>query len=145
MKFRTMRQEATDAHAETQVTAGDPRVTRVGRILRKTSLDELPQLLNVLRDEMSLVGPRPHAVGMKTGELESAQLVAEYAHRHRMKPGMTGWAAINGSRGPLHLPSEVRRRVALDVDYIDRQSFWLDLKIMALTIPSFFGDHTAVR
>jgi Undecaprenyl-phosphate glucose phosphotransferase len=145
MKFRTMRQETSDARAETQVTAGDPRVTRVGRILRKTSVDELPQLINVLRDEMSLVGPRPHAVGMKTGELESAQLVAEYAHRHRMKPGMTGWAAINGSRGPLHLPSEVRRRVALDVDYIDRQSFWLDLKIMALTIPAFFGDSTAVR
>jgi Undecaprenyl-phosphate glucose phosphotransferase len=145
MKFRTMRQEAADARAETQVTAGDPRVTRLGRILRKSSLDELPQLINVVRDEMSLVGPRPHAVGMKTGELESAQLVAEYAHRHRMKPGMTGWAAINGSRGPLHQPSEVRRRVALDVDYIDRQSFWLDLKIMMLTIPSFFGDHSVVR
>ena len=145
MKFRTMRQETTDARAETQVTAGDPRVTRLGRILRKSSLDELPQLLNVVRDEMSLVGPRPHAVGMKTGELESSQLVAEYAHRHRMKPGMTGWAAINGSRGPLHQPSEVRRRVALDVDYIDRQSFWFDVKIMVLTIPSFFGDSAVVR
>ena len=145
LKFRTMRQETADAHAATQVTAGDPRVTRLGRILRKTSIDELPQLINVLRDEMSLVGPRPHAIGMKTGELESAQLVAEYAHRHRMKPGMTGWAAINGSRGPLHLASEVRRRVALDVDYIDRQSFWLDLKIMVLTIPSFLGDTGAVR
>ena len=73
-----------------QVTAGDDRVTRVGRVLRKTSVDELPQLLNVIRGEMSLVGPRPHAVGMKTGEVESAQLVAEYAHRHRIKPGLTG-------------------------------------------------------
>ena len=145
LKFRTMRQETADAHAATQVTAGDPRVTRVGRILRKTSLDELPQLINVIRDEMSLVGPRPHAIGMKTGEIESARLVAEYAHRHRMKPGMTGWAAIQGSRGPLHEASEVRRRVALDVDYINRQSFWLDLKIMVLTIPSFLGDTAAVR
>jgi Undecaprenyl-phosphate glucose phosphotransferase len=144
-KFRTMRHEATDARAERQVTAGDQRVTRVGRVLRRTSLDELPQLFNVLRDEMSLVGPRPHAVGMKTGDVESARLVAEYAHRHRMKPGMTGWAAVNGSRGPLHLASEVKRRVALDVDYIDRQSFWMDLKIMTLTIPSFFGDRSAVR
>ena len=73
------------------------RVTRVGGFLRKTSLDELPQLLNVLTGEMSLVGPRPHAPQMKTGEVESARLVAEYAHRHRIKPGMTGWAAIKGS------------------------------------------------
>ena len=100
-KFRTMRHETADARAERQVTAGDDRITRVGRILRKTSLDELPQLLNVVHGEMSLVGPRPHAIGMKTGEVESAQLVAEYAHRHRIKPGMTGWAAINGSRGPV--------------------------------------------
>ena len=99
-KFRTMRHETADARAERQVTADDDRVTRVGRILRKTSLDELPQLLNVVRGEMSLVGPRPHAIGMKTGEVESAQLVAEYAHRHRIKPGMTGWAAINGSPRP---------------------------------------------
>jgi Undecaprenyl-phosphate glucose phosphotransferase len=144
-KFRTMRQETSDAKAERQVTAGDDRITRVGRFLRKSSLDELPQLFNVLHGEMSLVGPRPHAIGMKTGETESAQLVSEYAHRHRIKPGMTGWAAINGSRGPLHLPAEVKRRVALDVEYIERQSLWLDLKIMLLTLPSFLGDRSAVR
>ena len=131
--------------AERQVTANDDRVTRVGRILRKTSLDELPQLLNVLRGEMSLVGPRPHAIGMKTGEVESARLVAEYAHRHRIKPGMTGWAAIHGSRGPLHAADDVQRRVALDVDYIERQSFWLDLWIMVMTVPSMLGDRHAVR
>ena len=84
------------------MTANDDRVTRVGRVLRATSLDELPQLFNVIRGEMSLVGPRPHAIGMRTGAVESARLVADYAHRHRMKPGMTGWAAIHGSRGPLH-------------------------------------------
>lgn len=144
-KFRTMRHEAADARAERQVTADDDRVTRVGRILRSTSLDEVPQLLNVITGEMSLVGPRPHAIGMKTGDVESAQLVAEYAHRHRIKPGMTGWAAIHGSRGPLHEADDVSRRVALDVEYIERQSFWLDLRIMARTIPSLLGDRSAIR
>jgi Undecaprenyl-phosphate glucose phosphotransferase len=144
-KFRSMRADAADARAERQVSANDDRVTRVGRFLRKTSLDELPQLFNVLRGEMSLVGPRPHAIGMKTGEVESARLVAEYAHRHRIKPGMTGWAAINGSRGPLHAAAEVQRRVALDVDYIARQSLRLDLRIMAMTVPSLLGDRHAVR
>ncbi|CAN5507611.1 polysaccharide biosynthesis protein HfsE [soil metagenome] len=144
-KFRSMRADTTDLKAERQVTAGDDRITRVGRFLRSTSLDELPQLVNVLRGEMSLVGPRPHAIGMKTGDVESNRLVAEYAHRHRIKPGMTGWAAINGSRGPLHAASEVQRRVALDVDYIARQSFRLDLRIMALTLPGLLGDRHAVR
>jgi Undecaprenyl-phosphate glucose phosphotransferase len=141
-KFRSMR---ANAPTERQVSANDDRVTRVGRFLRKCSLDELPQLLNVVRGEMSLVGPRPHAIGMKTGEVESARLVAEYAHRHRIKPGMTGWAAINGSRGPLHEPVEVQRRVALDVDYIARQSFRLDLRIMVMTVPAMLGDRQAVR
>ena len=94
---------------------------------------------------MSLVGPRPHAIGMKTGHIESARLVAEYAHRHRIKPGMTGWAAIKGSRGPLHQAADVKRRVALDIDYIERQSFWLDLWIMAVTVPVLLGDRSAVR
>jgi polysaccharide biosynthesis protein PslA len=144
-KFRTMRHDAADGRAERQVSAGDDRVTRVGRILRKTSVDELPQLLNVIRGEMALVGPRPHAIGMKTGEVQSAQLVAEYAHRHRIKPGLTGWAAVNGSRGPLQSPSDVKRRVALDVEYIERQTLWLDLKILALTGPRLLGDRSAVR
>ena len=144
-KFRSMKAEAADARAERQVSANDDRVTRVGRLLRKSSLDELPQLINVVRGEMSLVGPRPHAIGMKTGEIESARLVAEYAHRHRIKPGMTGWAAINGSRGPLHLAAEVQRRVALDVEYIARRSFGLDLRIMVMTVPAMLGDRQAVR
>jgi lipopolysaccharide/colanic/teichoic acid biosynthesis glycosyltransferase len=144
-KFRSMRAEAADFAAVQQVRAGDDRVTRVGRFIRKTSLDELPQLFNVMTGEMSLVGPRPHAVGMKTGQTESARLVAEYAHRHRMKPGMTGWAAIHGSRGPVDTPELVRTRVALDIEYIERQSFWLDLYIMALTIPCLLGDRNSVR
>ena len=140
-----MRHAAADATASRQVTADDDRITRIGRFLRATSLDELPQLLNVIRGEMSLVGPRPHAIGMKTGTVESARLVAEYAHRHRIKPGMTGWAAIKGSRGPMHTAPEVRRRVQLDIDYIERQSFWLDLWIIAVTIPVLLGDRMSVR
>lgn len=144
-KFRTMRHDAADATASKQVTADDERVTRIGRVLRKYSLDELPQLINVLKGEMSLVGPRPHAVGMKTGNEESHRLVGEYAWRHRMKPGMTGWAAIHGSRGPLHSPADVRRRVALDIEYIERQSFWLDLYVMLMTVPCLMGDRHAIR
>ena len=144
-KFRTMRHEAADQRAEQQVTANDSRVTRVGRLLRSASLDEIPQLINVLKGEMSLVGPRPHAIGMKTGEVESAKLVAEYAHRHRIKPGMTGWAAIKGSRGPLHAAVDVSRRVELDIDYIDRHSLWLDLWIMAVTVPGMLGDRATIR
>lgn len=144
-KFRSMRQETADATASRQVTHDDDRITKVGKFIRKTSLDELPQLLNVLSGEMSLVGPRPHAIGMKTGHIESARLVAEYAHRHRIKPGMTGWAAVNGSRGPLHTAQDVRRRVQLDIDYVERQSLWMDLWIMAVTLPVLLGDRAAVR
>jgi lipopolysaccharide/colanic/teichoic acid biosynthesis glycosyltransferase len=144
-KFRSMRTEAADPTASRQVSADDERVTRLGRLMRRTSLDELPQILNVLKGEMSLVGPRPHAVGMKTGDVESALLVAEYAHRHRMKPGVTGWAAIKGSRGPVDTPESVRRRVALDIEYVERQSFWLDLYILAMTLPCLVGDRQAVR
>ncbi|QDH73641.1 exopolysaccharide biosynthesis polyprenyl glycosylphosphotransferase [Brevundimonas sp. M20] len=144
-KFRSMRQETADATASRQVTHDDDRITRIGKFIRKTSLDELPQLLNVITGEMSLVGPRPHAIGMKTGHVESARLVAEYAHRHRIKPGMTGWAAVNGSRGPLHTAQDVRRRVQLDIDYVERQSLWMDLWIMAVTVPVLLGDRAAVR
>ncbi|MFT3996982.1 MAG: undecaprenyl-phosphate glucose phosphotransferase [Asticcacaulis sp.] len=144
-KFRSMRVESTDHTSARQISRDDDRVTRVGRFIRKTSLDELPQLFNVLRGEMSLVGPRPHAIGMKTAGTESDQLVSEYAWRHRIKPGMTGWAAIKGSRGALETADDVRRRVQLDIDYIERQSFWLDLYIMAMTIPCILGDRQAVR
>ena len=144
-KFRSMHTHMTDHTASQQVTKNDPRVTRAGRIIRKTSIDELPQLFNVMAGEMSLVGPRPHAIGMKTNGDESEKIVAEYAWRHRMKPGVTGWAAIRGSRGALENADDVRRRIALDVDYIDRQSFWLDLYIMAMTVPCLLGDAKAVR
>jgi lipopolysaccharide/colanic/teichoic acid biosynthesis glycosyltransferase len=94
---------------------------------------------------MSLVGPRPHAIGMKTGGQESEALVAEYAHRHRIKPGMTGWAAIHGSRGPVHCAEEVAERVAYDIAYIRDASLWLDLWIMVRTLPALLGDKGSVR
>jgi Undecaprenyl-phosphate glucose phosphotransferase len=144
-KFRSMRHSNDASRSTRQIRFDDDRVTRVGRIIRRTSLDELPQLFNVFKGEMSLVGPRPHAIGMKTGDTESAKLVAGYAHRHRLKPGMTGWAAINGSRGPVDTPELVRRRVAYDIEYIERQSLMFDLMIMARTIPCLIGDDKAVR
>ena len=144
-KFRSMRDDMRDQDCARQVSYDDERITAVGRFIRRTSLDELPQIYNVLMGEMSLVGPRPHAPGTKTGAVESARLVAEYAHRHRIKPGMTGWAAIRGSRGPVNTPESVRRRVALDIDYIERQSFALDLYIMAMTLPCLLGDRQAAR
>jgi lipopolysaccharide/colanic/teichoic acid biosynthesis glycosyltransferase len=140
-KFRTMRHDPAGSSSVEQVRALDSRITSVGRFLRGKSLDELPQLFDVLSGEMSIVGPRPHAVGVKTAETEPAKLVAEYAWRHRIKPGLTGWAAINGSRGPLATAQDVRRRVALDLEYIERQSFWLDLWIMLKTVPCLLGDR----
>ena len=145
-KFRTMRVEsAPENGAVRQVERDDPRVTRLGRILRATSLDELPQLWNVLRGDMSLVGPRPHAPGMKTGAAPTASLVAEYAHRHRVKPGLTGWAQVNGSRGPLHSPEAARERVKYDVAYIARASLWFDVWIMLRTLPALLGDKINIR
>ncbi len=144
-KFRSMRVEMTDACAAQQVTQNDPRVTLIGRLIRATSLDELPQLFNVLMGTMSLVGPRPHAIGMKTGDQESEALVAEYAHRHRIKPGMTGWAAIHGSRGPVHNAEQVAERVAYDIAYIRDASLWLDLWIMLRTLPALLGDKGSIR
>jgi Undecaprenyl-phosphate glucose phosphotransferase len=145
-KFRTMRPDrAAEDGVIRQTQHNDPRVTRLGRILRATSIDELPQLMNVLSGEMSLVGPRPHAIGMTTEEVEVHRIVGDYAHRHRMKPGLTGWAQINGSRGPVHTADEVRTRVALDMDYVAKASVWLDLYIMLMTAPRLLGDYNRDR
>lgn len=144
-KFRSMRVETSDARAARQVSANDDRVTRIGRFIRKTSLDELPQIFNVISGEMSLVGPRPHAIGMLSGGAEASKLVETYAHRHRIKPGLTGWAAVNGSRGPVDTAEDVRRRIALDLEYVERRSFWLDVAIILRTAPCLLGDSEAVR
>ena len=143
LKFRSMRHDPEAALR--QVCANDPRITRVGRFLRRTSLDELPQLINVLKGDMSLVGPRPHAVGMKAAERDLEDIVAEYAHRHRVKPGITGWAQINGSRGPLETPAAVRRRVRYDLEYVAKSSLWFDLQILLRTAPILMGDTKATR
>jgi len=146
LKFRTMRHDPKQSSkAVRQVELDDPRVTRLGNFLRKTSLDELPQFWNVITGDMSLVGPRPHAPSMKTGGTETSNLVAEYAHRHRVKPGITGWAQVNGSRGPLHTPEAARERIQWDIDYIAKSGFFFDLWIMAKTLPALLGDKINIR
>jgi polysaccharide biosynthesis protein PslA len=143
LKFRTMHVEQEDPTGANRTLARDPRVTRVGRFLRSVSLDELPQLVNVLRGEMSLVGPRPHALGMKAGERLYHDAVSDYFQRHRVRPGMTGWAQVNGLRGEIDSLDKARRRVALDLYYIDHWSLWLDLKILLKTIIVIFGRENA--
>ena len=128
-----------------QTLSDDERVTRVGRLIRATSLDELPQLINVLRGEMSIVGPRPHAIGMTAENDEVQGIVGDYAHRHRVKPGITGWAQVNGSRGPVHTREEVRERIRLDMEYVNRASFWFDVFIMVITAPCLLGDFKRQR
>jgi Undecaprenyl-phosphate glucose phosphotransferase len=141
-KFRTMRWEPHGlANRLRQTQRNDPRVTRIGVFLRRTSLDELPQLFNVLRGEMSLVGPRPHPVVMRTEERLCHEIAADYAHRHRVKPGITGWAQINGYRGATETAEQVRRRIALDIEYIERWSLFLDLKILVLTPIKLIFDN----
>ncbi|MGO1119640.1 undecaprenyl-phosphate glucose phosphotransferase [Rhodovibrionaceae bacterium A322] len=140
-KFRTMRvqQSEKDQTEVTQATKEDPRVTRVGRFLRRTSIDELPQLLNVLNGEMSLVGPRPHAVEHEDG---FARQASEYIGRYRVKPGITGWAQIQGFRGEVDDPDKIRRRVEADLYYIDNWSLFLDIKILFITpFVAFFGEN----
>jgi Undecaprenyl-phosphate glucose phosphotransferase len=129
LKFRTMT-VLEDGDTIAQATKNDARVTRVGRLLRRTSLDELPQFINVLRGEMSIVGPRPHALAHNS---HYGELVENYANRHRVKPGITGWAQIHGFRGETHNAAMMGQRVKYDLEYIERWSLWLDLKIMIMT------------
>jgi Undecaprenyl-phosphate glucose phosphotransferase len=133
-KFRTMQWNApSETGALQQTRRNDARVTRLGRFLRAWSLDELPQLFNVLLGQMSLVGPRPHAIDMRTENQLGVEVADRYEHRHRVKPGMTGWSQVNGARGATHTKAQLQRRVALDLDYIDNWSLLFDLKILALT------------
>lgn len=134
LKFRTMYSSCGDPSGQKRTVKNDPRVTRAGRILRRFSLDELPQLINVLRGDMSLVGPRPHAVAMMAGDQFYHEAVEEYPHRHRVKPGITGWAQVNGSRGEIDGLAKARERVRLDLHYIDHWSLWLDIKILFKTV-----------
>lgn len=134
LKFRTMEVNLSDVLAERQTSRDDPRVTRVGRWLRKLSIDELPQLLNVLRGEMSIVGPRPHTPQTRIEGETLDQVLVEYLKRYQVKPGITGWAQVNGARGELVKRDDLRRRLAYDLEYIQRWSIGFDLKIIALTV-----------
>jgi Undecaprenyl-phosphate glucose phosphotransferase len=132
-KFRSMYTEMTDHNASRLVTKDDPRVTRVGAFLRKTSLDELPQFINVLMGDLSLVGPRPHATLAKAEDRLYDDVVEEYFARHKVKPGITGWAQINGWRGETDTTEKIQRRVEYDLYYIENWSLFMDLYILART------------
>ena len=132
-KFRSMYTNMSDPSAKAAVTKGDPRVTPVGRFIRKSSIDELPQLFNVLRGELSLVGPRPHAVAAQAHNRAFGDVVEGYFARHRVKPGVTGWAQINGWRGEVDNDDKIKFRTAYDLYYIENWSLWFDLKILFLT------------
>lgn len=133
LKFRSMYTEMADPDAKKVVTKGDPRVTRVGRFIRKTSIDELPQLFNVLGGSLSLVGPRPHAVNAHTNNKTWDDVVDGYFARHKVKPGVTGYAQINGWRGEVDTPEKIQKRVECDVYYIENWSILFDLKILIQT------------
>jgi lipopolysaccharide/colanic/teichoic acid biosynthesis glycosyltransferase len=115
----------------TQATANDPRVTRVGRIIRGTNIDELPQLINVLYGNMSIVGPRPHATAHNA---LFNDMIIPFSRRHNVKPGITGWAQVNGYRGATDTFEKMQRRIEYDLHYIDNWSFLFDIKIIALTL-----------
>jgi lipopolysaccharide/colanic/teichoic acid biosynthesis glycosyltransferase len=133
-KFRSMYTDKCDATASKLVTKDDARVTRVGRFIRKTSLDELPQLINVvIKGDLSLVGPRPHAVHAKAEDRLYDEAVDGYFARHRVKPGITGWAQVNGWRGETNTHEKIQRRVEHDLYYIENWSVVFDFYILAKT------------
>jgi lipopolysaccharide/colanic/teichoic acid biosynthesis glycosyltransferase len=142
LKFRTMRQEAAEQAGCRQATRRDPRTTRAGAVLRRVSLDELPQLLNLLRGEMSVVG-RPHAPGTRAGGRPFETVVPFYPARHRMGPGMTGLAQIRGWRGETDTEEKLIRRVQSDLEYIACWSLWLDLRLLARTLGAMLSMKNA--
>lgn len=142
-KFRTMCAEAADHDGVLCHVQNDPRITRVGHFLRRWSLDELPQLINVLSGEMSLVGPRPHAISMQVEDRANHDIVPDYALRHHMKPGITGWAQVKGYHGPVATEEALRARVRYDLEYINNWSLWFDLQILARTVTTVLGQRHA--
>ena len=132
-KFRSMYTDMCDQAAKVVVTKNDPRVTKVGAFIRKTSIDELPQLWNVLKGELSLVGPRPHAVHAHLQDQPWNEVVDGYFARHRVKPGVTGWAQINGWRGEIDNVEKIKKRTDHDLYYIENWSLALDFLILLKT------------
>jgi exopolysaccharide biosynthesis polyprenyl glycosylphosphotransferase len=143
LKFRTMYWDKGDPAGAQRTVRNDPRVTRFGKFVRVFSLDELPQLINVLRGDMSLVGPRPHAIAMKAGDRLYNEAVDIYFHRHKVKPGITGWAQVNGLRGEIDSLEKARQRVTYDLEYIERWSLWLDFKILLMSLVVVFERKNA--
>jgi len=143
LKFRTMHDRDSDPNCEVQTQRNDPRITRVGNVLRRTSLDELPQLINVVLGSMSLVGPRPHAISSKAGGVLFDDAVRFYHARHRVKPGITGWAQVNGWRGETANIEQIKHRIEHDVYYIEHWSLWFDLWIILRTIVGGFTGRNA--
>ncbi|HQR94943.1 MAG TPA: exopolysaccharide biosynthesis polyprenyl glycosylphosphotransferase, partial [Sediminibacterium sp.] len=143
-KFRTMVVQSKDIDEQgsyLQATKNDPRITAFGLFLRKTSLDELPQFYNVLRGDMSVVGPRPHPIPLNMASIDT---VDNYMLRHMVKPGITGWAQVNGCRGETKSISSMQKRVNYDLYYIHRWSFWFDCQVVLQTIINIFrGDQNA--
>ncbi|MDP9731843.1 UNVERIFIED_ORG: lipopolysaccharide/colanic/teichoic acid biosynthesis glycosyltransferase [Rhizobium sp. SORGH_AS260] len=135
-KFRSMRTDMCDATGVAQTVKNDPRITRIGAILRRTNIDELPQLINVLKGDMSLVGPRCHAIGMLAAGRLYEELVPHYHLRHRMRPGITGLAQMRGLRGPTDRSDKARARIVSDLYYVENFSVWLDVRIMVGTVIS---------
>jgi putative colanic acid biosysnthesis UDP-glucose lipid carrier transferase len=133
-KFRSMRMN--DEADSKQATKNDPRVTTIGKFLRKSNLDEMPQFINVLFGHMSIVGPRPHPLRLND---QYRDIIDKYMVRHFVRPGITGWAQVNGFRGETRTPELMERRVELDVWYLENWSFWLDLKIVVKTVTNMFG------
>jgi Undecaprenyl-phosphate glucose phosphotransferase len=143
-KFRSMYTDMSDANAAKLVTKDDPRVTRVGKFIRKTSLDELPQLFNVVfKGNLSLVGPRPHAVHAKAQNQLYDEVVDGYFARHRVKPGITGWAQVNGWRGETDTSEKIQRRVEHDLYYIENWSVFFDVYIIVKTPVSLLKTENA--
>jgi polysaccharide biosynthesis protein PslA len=142
-KFRTMYTHMADVGARKTTTKDDPRVTPGGRFLRRFSIDELPQLLNVMQGSMSLVGPRPHGTEMMVGDRFYHEAVRGYAGRHRVKPGITGYAQVKGLRGEVRTIERAKRRIELDKHYVDNWSFWLDIGILFATVRAVLFDRDA--
>jgi lipopolysaccharide/colanic/teichoic acid biosynthesis glycosyltransferase len=141
-KYRSMYTHMSDQMADRLTERDDPRVTRVGAFIRRFSIDELPQLINVLRGEMSMVGPRPNPLNAKAGGELYDRVVDNFYTRYRVLPGITGWAQVNGLRGNTDTKEKLIRRVEFDLHYIRNWSIWLDLKIVLLTpIASLEGEN----
>ncbi|RYD86169.1 MAG: exopolysaccharide biosynthesis polyprenyl glycosylphosphotransferase, partial [Sphingomonadales bacterium] len=143
LKFRSMYVDRQDVTGTERTTRGDSRVTPFGRIIRRLSIDELPQLYNVLTGEMSIVGPRPHATKMMVGDDYYFEAVRGYAARHRVKPGITGLAQVRGLRGEINTIERAKRRVEYDMYYIENWSLLLDLRIMLETVWRLIWDKHA--